>query len=173
MEHSPEHGDVSAGAKRSRVLLSCGPCRNSKLKCDRAQPCGQCLKKGRPDGCAYAPRPEKEKPNKSMSSRLKRLEGMVRVMMEGNVAKQTPTPPDEGIQTPAKVVQRETGTTYVGATHFMAMLDDVSKQRFTNLKTPLSVAYSRKFITLHQFFYFYFLFFAVRLRFSNFPAFPF
>lgn len=61
--------------KRVRVLLSCHPCRNSKLKCDRATPCGQCLRKGKPDGCLYAPRPEKRKPAKTMAARLKRLEG--------------------------------------------------------------------------------------------------
>lgn len=61
--------------KRTRVLLSCAPCRNSKLKCDRATPCGQCIRKSKPDGCLYAPRPEKRKPAKSMAARLKRLEG--------------------------------------------------------------------------------------------------
>ena len=71
--------------KRTRVLLSCAPCRGSKLKCDRATPCGQCTKRGRPDACAYAPRPEKPgRPAKSMAARLKRLEGMVRGMIDAD-----------------------------------------------------------------------------------------
>ncbi|KAJ3496859.1 hypothetical protein NLG97_g2338 [Lecanicillium saksenae] len=77
--------------KRSRVLLSCAPCRNSKLKCDRNQPCSQCAKKDRPEACVYAPKPVKKKPPpKGMSARLKRLEGMVRNMMEAEVEEQDP-----------------------------------------------------------------------------------
>jgi hypothetical protein len=143
--------------KRSRVLLNCAPCRQSKLKCDRAIPCSnvrshgaffsaciywacqngvaskvanaslsQCLKKGRTDGCIYAPKPQKVKPAKGMAARLKRLEGMVRGMMDGEV--QAGRQPDVRGE-PAgsgRVVQGDRGTTYVGATHFMAMLDDVS-----------------------------------------------
>lgn len=120
--------------KRSRVLLSCAPCRNSKLKCDRQEPCGQCTKKQRSDACIYAPRPTKKKPApKGMSARLKRLEGMVRDMMGaeggeeqlnrilkgGSVARSAPAL--EG-----QVVQSSNGTTYVGATHCMALLEDVS-----------------------------------------------
>eukprot|EP01028_Stygiella_incarcerata_P002985 TRINITY_DN15666_c0_g3_i1.p1 TRINITY_DN15666_c0_g3~~TRINITY_DN15666_c0_g3_i1.p1 ORF type:complete len:269 (-),score=47.57 TRINITY_DN15666_c0_g3_i1:210-1016(-) len=33
--------------------FSCIPCRKSHLKCDRMQPCGQCLRKGRSDKCMY------------------------------------------------------------------------------------------------------------------------
>ncbi|RYP48049.1 hypothetical protein DL768_005971 [Monosporascus sp. mg162] len=140
-------------AKRTRVLLSCGPCRNSKLKCDRAAPCGQCLKKGRPDACVYAPRPQKQKPAKSMAARLKRLEGMVREMIDTDVALPTPsaagmgteagavaiagvagssagagstTPPDEAAaDAGGLIVQGQKATSYVGATHFMAILDDI------------------------------------------------
>lgn len=61
--------------KRTRVLLSCASCRTSKLKCDRATPCSQCAKKGKPETCVYAPRPQKQRPAKSMAARLKRLEG--------------------------------------------------------------------------------------------------
>ncbi|KAK0727272.1 fungal-specific transcription factor domain-containing protein, partial [Lasiosphaeria miniovina] len=128
--------------KRTRVLLSCAPCRTSKLKCDRQQPCGQCVKKVRADGCTYAPRPEKSKPARSMAARLKRLEGMVRGMMnvDGVPIPEKPWPPTgtgpDGQspsrprdstcpnQAQAQIVLGRS-TTYVGATHFMAMLDDI------------------------------------------------
>lgn len=124
-------------SKRSRVLLSCSHCRNSKLKCDRTQPCGQCVKRGRPGACQYAAKPEKQKPAKSMATRLKRLEGMVRSMMEeggdgagargvGQASSTAAPAADEGVATGAQVVHGEKGSTYVGATHFMAMLEDVS-----------------------------------------------
>ncbi|KAI1406487.1 fungal-specific transcription factor domain-containing protein [Hypoxylon fuscum] len=121
-------GGVNGHTKRTRVLLSCAPCRNSKLKCDRATPCGQCLRKGKPDGCLYAPRPEKHKPAKSMAARLKRLEGMVREMIDtdGNVHT---VPADEKIlQEPsagAFVVHGQKATNFVGGTHFMAILEDI------------------------------------------------
>src|SRR5687767_6581040 len=70
--------------KRSRILLSCAPCRHSKLKCDRGQPCSQCLKKDRIDLCTYAPKPEKRRPAKGVAARLRRLETMVRDMMDGD-----------------------------------------------------------------------------------------
>ncbi|KAL1902715.1 hypothetical protein Sste5346_001158 [Sporothrix stenoceras] len=179
--------------KRTRVLLSCAPCRISKLKCDRESPCGNCLKKDRIDLCEYAPRPKKPvKPAKGMAARLRRLEGMLREMMDddtaaaamssfgvssaellangGNGSKnggnegqpslmsilteaeaegydgtgkpiptsattsaavdgngataatQNPTPQARG---KGRVVRGQRATTYVGATHFMAMLDDI------------------------------------------------
>jgi len=45
MDNSPElqldgsGNGPEAHQKRTRVLLSCAPCRASKLKCDRATPC--------------------------------------------------------------------------------------------------------------------------------------
>ncbi|KAI4867238.1 hypothetical protein F4820DRAFT_213039 [Hypoxylon rubiginosum] len=114
--------------KRVRVLLSCHPCRNSKLKCDRATPCGQCLRKGKPDGCLYAPRPEKRKPAKTMAARLKRLEGMVREMIDTDDSVHIPVARQNTAQDPstaAVVVHGPKATNYVGGTHFMAMLEDI------------------------------------------------
>ncbi|KAI1074143.1 fungal-specific transcription factor domain-containing protein [Whalleya microplaca] len=120
--------------KRTRVLLSCAPCRYSKLKCDRATPCGQCLKKGKPEACQYAPRPEKHKPAKTMAARLKRLEGMVRGMIDTPPVAEDKkvTPAQQGVQQGTSaggyVVEggrAGAGTNYVGGTHFMAMLEDI------------------------------------------------
>ncbi|KAL4893643.1 hypothetical protein BDV59DRAFT_193103 [Aspergillus ambiguus] len=40
--------------RRRRPALSCTICRRRKLKCDRALPCGQCVKSKTPDSCVYA-----------------------------------------------------------------------------------------------------------------------
>ncbi|KAF5607939.1 uncharacterized protein FSUBG_5041 [Fusarium subglutinans] len=100
------------------------------------QPCGQCSKKGRASQCTYAPKPERKRPAKGMSARLKRLEGMVREMMDSEgavpgtqagtgagagLANGTATGPD--VQ--GHVVHSKKGATYVGATHCMAMLEDI------------------------------------------------
>lgn len=45
---------LSSGAmKRPRPVISCLECRRKKLKCDRTQPCQQCIKIGRPGQCEY------------------------------------------------------------------------------------------------------------------------
>jgi len=91
-----------------------------------------CVKKGRPDGCLYAPRPVKPRPAESMVARLKRLEGMVRGIMPGDGG-EADLPGGQSIETGdfsqgrgQVVVSGGKTTTYVGATHFMAVLDDVS-----------------------------------------------
>ncbi|KAI0550857.1 hypothetical protein F4679DRAFT_583225 [Xylaria curta] len=133
----------SAPTKRTRVLLSCHPCRSSKLKCNRATPCGQCIKRGKPDACAYAPRQEKQKPAKSMAARLRRLEGMVRGMVEldgamsGNSSALSDSTP--GRNTSGSVVHSDRATTnYVGGTHFMAILEDLEdlKTYFEDPEVP-------------------------------------
>ncbi|KAG7106385.1 rRNA-processing protein fcf1 like [Verticillium longisporum] len=132
-------GVAATAAKCYRALLSCAACRVSKLKCDRSSPCGQCIRKGRPEACQYAPKPQRRKPNQSMASRLKRLEGMVRSMLEdgdvvvdpsrGPAEAAPPLPPSvrvaKGVRASGQVVHGERGSTYIGATHFMAMLEDI------------------------------------------------
>ncbi|KAF5021656.1 hypothetical protein F66182_6314 [Fusarium sp. NRRL 66182] len=138
LDSSPTDKDQSsppeARQKRSRVLLSCAPCRNSKLKCDREQPCGQCAKKDRAAQCAYAPKPDRKRPAKGMSARLKRLEGMVREMMEteGADVRNSSTISNGSMAGPevqCHVVHSERATTYVGATHCMAMLEDIQDMK--------------------------------------------
>ncbi|KAI1180869.1 hypothetical protein F4777DRAFT_175893 [Nemania sp. FL0916] len=142
-EQSPQaSSSTSAPTKRTRVLLSCHPCRSSKLKCNRATPCTQCVKRGKPDACAYAPRIEKSKPAKTMAARLKRLEGMVRGMVEldggtgggGNgISNSAP-----GRNAGGSIVHSERATNYVGGTHFMAILEDLEdlKTYFEDPEVP-------------------------------------
>ncbi|KAK1986608.1 fungal-specific transcription factor domain-containing protein [Colletotrichum cereale] len=136
---SPPGPASAAAARRPRVLLSCGPCRASKLGCDRAAPCGQCLKKSRPEGCVYTPRrPEKAKPAKGMAARLRQLEGMVRAMMDDGGDGGVPAPSvaagaraeEVGVAQPGgQLVRGERASTYVGATHFMAVLEDIEDMK--------------------------------------------
>lgn len=101
------------------------------------------------DLCKYAPKPVKSRQPKSMAARLKRLEGMVREMLDedGNVrdpssSERTAVGEDDndsgGDDDAARFAPSASGgqvirgagarggnTTYVGATHFMAMLGDV------------------------------------------------
>ncbi|KAF4119703.1 Fungal trans [Geosmithia morbida] len=162
MDTGPGPGEVSShinggdrsGAhqrrqKRSRILLSCAPCRTSKLRCDRQQPCRQCSRKERQDLCEYAPRPEKKRSRprptpKNMSTRLKHLEGVVREMMDEDGKLNRPSGQTNGgvgksiggWRGGAKKLQGQVirgqneVTSYIGETHCMAMLDDVDLKAY-------------------------------------------
>ena len=67
--------------KRNRSQLSCTACRQLKSKCDREQPCSQCLKKGRGDMCEYPLPARRKKPAVTMQKRLRHLESMVKDIM--------------------------------------------------------------------------------------------
>lgn len=49
----PDPLTPATATKRSRPVISCLECRRKKLKCDRTQPCQQCVKIGRPSRCEY------------------------------------------------------------------------------------------------------------------------
>lgn len=82
--------------KRNRVPLSCYPCRTRKLKCDRSQPCSNCVKRegNGAASCSYAAPINRKKSQASsdqspddMQNRIDRLEGLVLSLMHngGNV----------------------------------------------------------------------------------------
>ncbi|PWY71078.1 hypothetical protein BO94DRAFT_263166 [Aspergillus sclerotioniger CBS 115572] len=86
---SPE-GQFRVIRKRNRVPLSCGPCRHRKLKCNRANPCENCVKRGDATSCSYAQANVRKKntPQQSASSspddmqnRIDRLESLVLSLM--------------------------------------------------------------------------------------------
>ncbi|KAJ0114913.1 hypothetical protein J7T55_004655 [Diaporthe amygdali] len=143
--------DISGHAKSAKTASSVGTAADAPPK----RPCTNCLKKSRTDLCKYAPKPVKNKPPKSMAARLKRLEGMVREMLDedGNIREPssertaaslgdggggggggdddddddagTPASSAAGAQVVRGPGARGGNTTYVGATHFMAMLGDI------------------------------------------------
>ncbi|KAH8649703.1 fungal-specific transcription factor domain-containing protein [Tricladium varicosporioides] len=74
--------------RRNRAQLSCTQCRQGKLKCDRKEPCSQCVKKGRASLCTIPIPAPRRKPAVSMQNRLRHLESLVKNVMAG----QTPAP---------------------------------------------------------------------------------
>ncbi|KAJ5210039.1 hypothetical protein N7491_009852 [Penicillium cf. griseofulvum] len=84
--HSPDYRVVR---KRNRVPLSCGPCRHRKLKCNRSNPCENCVKRGDAASCNYAqPNSRRKNPSQQssntpddMQNRIDRLEGLVLSLM--------------------------------------------------------------------------------------------
>ncbi|EWC48764.1 hypothetical protein DRE_00069 [Drechslerella stenobrocha 248] len=52
-EPSPSDDSTRPVRKRNRKSLSCKPCRNMKVKCDRSMPCDRCTKNNRINDCIY------------------------------------------------------------------------------------------------------------------------
>jgi hypothetical protein len=44
----------SSPQRKSRTVLSCIPCRQRKVKCDRLEPCSQCIRRGVAEACDYS-----------------------------------------------------------------------------------------------------------------------
>ncbi|KAH8692204.1 putative C6 transcription factor [Talaromyces proteolyticus] len=87
--HSPE-GQYRVIRKRNRVPLSCAPCRQRKLKCNRSHPCENCVKRGDASSCSYAQLGSRKKSSATQSSsnspddmqnRIDRLESLVLSLM--------------------------------------------------------------------------------------------
>ncbi|OJJ46101.1 hypothetical protein ASPZODRAFT_67377 [Penicilliopsis zonata CBS 506.65] len=87
--HSPE-GQYRIIRKRNRVPLSCAPCRHRKLKCNRAHPCENCVKRGDASSCTYAQVSTRKKSSPlqstptspdDMQNRIDRLESLVLSLM--------------------------------------------------------------------------------------------
>ena len=140
--------------KRNRIQLSCTQCRHAKLKCDRERPCSQCVKRERAAACVFPPAVERKKPAISLQNRLKHLESLVKGAMPDTVAAELITPEtkpespssldptnaqndvqinDSSASATDRVVSGSNAPTYVGATHWAAMLDDVSSVELHSL----------------------------------------
>ncbi|KAJ5641453.1 hypothetical protein N7490_005453 [Penicillium lividum] len=95
--HSP---DFKIIRKRNRVPLSCAPCRHRKLKCNRSNPCENCVKRGDAHSCSYAQVGTRKKNIQQqttptspddMQNRIDRLEGLVLSLMTNGAQSAGPT----------------------------------------------------------------------------------
>jgi Fungal Zn(2)-Cys(6) binuclear cluster domain len=153
-QEEPSLTSKPAPHKRNRTQLSCTNCRQAKLKCDRQRPyCSQCVKKGRASLCTFPSPVTRKKPTVSMQNRLKHLESLVKDVMtvqtpsiqqghmgphhsdeestsndhlrsalfDGPIHNTDATP----IASASSVLLGSSESTYVGATHWAAILEDV------------------------------------------------
>ena len=137
-------------ARRNRIQLSCTHCRHAKLRCNRERPCSQCAKRGRAFSCTFLPPVAPKRPAVSMQNRLKHLESLVKEAMaiqpsdvsidpEGKSHSPLPDPAPPlqnnaelgASDAPGRVILGLNDATYVGATHWAAMLDDVRLYMFS------------------------------------------
>ncbi|KAF2654161.1 hypothetical protein K491DRAFT_632576 [Lophiostoma macrostomum CBS 122681] len=86
-----------APIKRARPQLSCTPCRQGKLKCNREHPvCDQCAKRARHEACIYIPPPAKNKQAQNMRGRIRNLESLVVNLINQKAQEQGPAEQNGG-----------------------------------------------------------------------------
>ncbi|KAK5174875.1 uncharacterized protein LTR77_000011 [Saxophila tyrrhenica] len=85
---APTNGQAHHKQKRARSQLSCTPCRQGKLKCNRVHEpaCDQCIKRNRESACVYLPPPVKHKPAQNVKGRIRQLESLVVDLMQNQRA---------------------------------------------------------------------------------------
>ncbi|KAI0723849.1 hypothetical protein C8T65DRAFT_691696 [Cerioporus squamosus] len=123
VRHAPEDSDQDTPQKkqkRRRQALSCTECKRRKIKCDRANPCGPCVRRGEQSKCQwhiieplekYVSRAEFDE----LKTRVEQLEAMV---LRGGPSTSSPTapisrrasPPPEPIQGTAITPYQAYGT---------------------------------------------------------------
>lgn len=133
--------------KRNRRVVSCVPCRNRKLKCDRQQPCASCVKRHDEAHCRFFLRPvngDDANPGRSigppvdkteMRAKLRLLEDMVSGMVtqpHAHISRSsTDTPvggtpgPSQARPQPAADTNADTDTDALGGTDYSAVLESI------------------------------------------------
>ncbi|OJJ45233.1 hypothetical protein ASPZODRAFT_69864 [Penicilliopsis zonata CBS 506.65] len=87
---------LSLRARRSRVPLSCDPCRARKLKCNREKPCQNCTARNEQTNCRFKGQASKSAlaghTNGDLRARIEHLEGLVRRLAEQQPQNSITTP---------------------------------------------------------------------------------
>lgn len=102
-----------SGQPRGGFTRSCTTCRSRKVKCDKQQPCAQCVRSGvdcvYPPGPGRAPkRPRKER-DVQLLNRLSRLETIIKALDKDNKSRSNP-PRESAEGTDYVRVQDRTGS---------------------------------------------------------------
>ncbi|KAI4231447.1 MAG: hypothetical protein LQ349_005603 [Xanthoria aureola] len=112
---SPD-GQYRVVRRRNRVPLSCAPCRSRKLKCNRTQPCENCVKRGDAMSCSYAAPGSRKKTSVAspssnnpgdMQNRIDRLEGLVLSLMTNGAQSAGPAAADRTLSMSASTGSME------------------------------------------------------------------
>ncbi|KAF4633507.1 hypothetical protein G7Y89_g4612 [Cudoniella acicularis] len=139
------HESTTRVTKRPRLV--CNQCQKSKLRCDRGQPCGSCIKKDEAAACTYQ-RPTGTRTdinhNVMAEDKLLHLESLVKQLMQnqalplsGNDTISTNTAsPHERISGLTETVDGPRGeqlesARYIGSTHWSAILEDIHELKVT------------------------------------------
>ncbi|KAF2227447.1 fungal-specific transcription factor domain-containing protein, partial [Elsinoe ampelina] len=131
--------------RRQRPQKSCKPCRTGKLRCDRALPCRECVRRSREPQCVYSSSMQESLAYKSQSQAMRRrldsLEQMVKdlggITTRVDKAAEAATPstadqssdtssqPPTGSQGRLKITDSETA--FVGPAHWESLVNEIAE----------------------------------------------
>ncbi|OQU99624.1 Fungal Zn2-Cys6 binuclear cluster domain-containing protein [Cladophialophora immunda] len=131
--------------RKPRESYVCTPCKQAKLKCDRNQPCGSCVKRGDNVLCNYPRLSSSTRGGNTDSNRhsvaedrLLHLESLVSQLMENQASARASrhTAPVKPVLPPPVAPfgdasgghhEEPNSATYVGSTHWSAILEDIQE----------------------------------------------
>lgn len=93
---SRDSNEAHIKQKRARSQLSCTACRHGKLRCNRAAPCDQCIKRSKESACSYLPPAAKARAPQDVKGRIQHLEQLVVDLMNSRSSNGTGTTTDSG-----------------------------------------------------------------------------
>lgn len=100
-----------AKQKRARSQLSCTACRQGKLRCNRATPCDQCIKRSKDSACSYLPPKTKSRGPQDVKSRIHHLEQLVVDLMNSRSSNDNATTTSSGRSNSTAASVRESPST--------------------------------------------------------------
>ncbi|PLB46162.1 hypothetical protein P170DRAFT_262249 [Aspergillus steynii IBT 23096] len=131
-----KHLDRKRRHQKPRVLFSCTFCRTRKLKCNRQQPCDNCVKRNQGPSCHYdVERGDSIKSTSDLHDRLKFLEEKVQRLERQSMPEITrPDSRNSGdghdkqsSHAPGVIFSGHGGTRYVDSGHWRAILNDIEE----------------------------------------------
>ncbi|PVH75663.1 hypothetical protein DL98DRAFT_498011 [Cadophora sp. DSE1049] len=128
-----------SGKVTKRPRLVCNQCKKAKLRCDRGQPCGSCIKRDDAANCSYQQQKSTASGRNTLAEdKLQHLESMVTLLIKNQTSAasgnlELPIAPEQSSESPHKdrspgEISLETPAateTYVGSTHWSSMLEDI------------------------------------------------
>ena len=123
-------GDNGRLITRRRDKLACVECRRRKLRCDRATPCGACVRRGSRDSCTYESSTDASL-HPEAEARLERLESLVTELIAGKEPHHESSSSDKSSQarTPQSNGSASDAATYNGPTHWAAISEEIQGLR--------------------------------------------
>lgn len=112
---------------RNRETLTCFSCQRRKLKCDKQLPCSSCVKRNDATSCSYAKTTTKEDAKSSRSDKVQaRLQHLEQLVQEFAHTRSSSAETHSISQ-----INGAASTTngYAGATHYLAILEDIGELR--------------------------------------------
>ncbi|KAH7372176.1 hypothetical protein BKA64DRAFT_264213 [Cadophora sp. MPI-SDFR-AT-0126] len=143
-------GESSPGKVNKRPRLVCNQCKKAKVRCDRGQPCGSCVKKDDAANCSYQQSTSTACGyNTIAEDKLQHLESLVTLLIKNQTPAassnvELPIMPKQSSGSPHKdrspdelSVETSAATeAYLGSTHWSSMLEDIHEMKIALAGTP-------------------------------------